>query len=78
MTTEILWELGVSKSCKTLFADSYLVIKEITSKKEEILHSETKHMIDNQMDIEIAKVIETPNVTQILQTNYYQKNKTIV
>ena len=48
-----LEKAGIILPFHTLCADSYLGIKEITSKKEEILHSETEHMMDNQMDIEI-------------------------
>ena len=70
-----LGKVGITLPINTLCADSYLGIKEITSKKEEILHSETKHMIDNQMDIEIAKIIETPNVTQILHAEYGEIDK---
>ena len=32
-------------------------------------------MIDNQMDIEIAKIIETPNVTKILYAEYGEIEK---
>ena len=70
-----LGKVGITLPINTLCADSYLGIKEITSKKEEILHSETEHMMDNQMDIEIAKISETPIVTQILDAEYGEIEK---
>ena len=59
-----------------LCADSYLGIKEITSKKEKILHSETEHMMDNPIDIEVAKTSETPNVN-VMQNLKKLRKKTL-
>ena len=65
-----LEKVGITLPCNTLCADSYLGIKEIVSRKEETTYSETENMIDNQTDIKIAEISETPNITQILDAEY--------
>ena len=55
-----LGKVGITLPSNTLCADSYLGIKEITNRKEEARHSETEHMMDKEMDNEIAKIRHTP------------------
>ena len=55
-----LGKVGITLPSNTLCADSYLGIKEITNRKEEVRHSETEHMMDKEMDNEIAKIRNTP------------------
>ena len=59
-----LEKVGITLPCNTLCADSYVGIKEIINRKEEVIHS------DNQMEIEIAEISKTQNLSQILDEEY--------
>ena len=59
-----LEKVGITLPCNTLCADSYVGIKEIINRKEEVIHS------DNQMENEIAEISKTQNLSQILDEEY--------
>ena len=61
-----LQKVGVTLPFHTLCADSYLGIKEIVSRKEEVIHS----LIDDQMDIGSTENTETANLTELIDTEY--------
>ena len=61
-----LQKVGITLPFHTLCADSYLGIKEIVSRKEEVIHS----LIDDQMDIGSTENTETTNLTELIDTEY--------
>ena len=61
-----LEKAGITLPFHTLCADSYLGIKEIVSRKEEVIHS----LIDNHMDIGSTENSETSSLTEILDIEY--------
>ena len=61
-----LEKAGITLPFHTLCADSYLGIKEIVSRKEEVIHS----LIDDQMDLGSTENTETANLTELIDTEY--------
>ena len=64
-----LEKVGITLPCNTLYADFYLGIKAIVSRKEETMYSETENMIYNQTDIlQLVNIIpanvNAPHYTQ--------------
>ena len=49
-----LEKVGITLPINTLCADSYLGIREIISRKEQIMHSNTENITDGLLDTKIA------------------------
>ena len=61
-----LEKVGITLPINTLCADSYLGIREIISRKEQIMHSNTENITDGLLDTKIADF----SLTQLLDSRY--------
>ena len=61
-----LEKVGITLPSNTLCADSYHGIREIISRNEEVMHSNTENITEDQLDIEINDV----SLTQLLDLDY--------
>ena len=61
-----LEKVGIKLPSNTLCADSYLGIREIISRNEKVMHSNTENITEDQLDIEISDF----SLTQLLDSEY--------